>query len=166
MWKSRVLGTDSPWALVRAVYVTTGLPCTAPYGGGQEHRDLSIDQFKRFPDDCSYDGNTYYEYTEHGSKNYQGKFADMDNKICRVYAKPSSPQCPVCILDLYFSKLLIGAKAYYMRLSKRCQLTSFPLVYKIPYWSESSPKYDARYQPSCKAFYSVYKPYPSGYLSN
>ena len=70
--------------------------------GGQEHIDLTIDQFKRFPDDCStYDGNTYYEYTEHGSKNYQA--ADTDNKICRVYAQPSSPQCPV------------NAKAFYMQ---------------------------------------------------
>ena len=83
--------------------------------GGQEHIDLTIDQFKRFPDDCSYDGNTYYEYTEHGSKNYQGKFADTDNKICRVYAQPSSPQCPVNILDLYFSKLPSDAKAFYMQ---------------------------------------------------
>ena len=67
MWESGVLGTDSPWALSSS--------CTELHfslRGGQEHIDLTIDQFKRFPDDCSYDGNTYYEYTEHGSKNYQG----------------------------------------------------------------------------------------------
>ena len=113
MWESGVLGTDSPWALVRAVFVITGLHFSLR--GGQEHRDLTIDQFKRFPDESSYDEHTYYEYTEHGSKNYQGKFADMDNKICKVYAQPSSLQCPVRILDLYFRKLPSNAKAFYMQ---------------------------------------------------
>ena len=59
MWESGVLGTDSPWTLVRAVFVITGLHFSLR--GGQEHRDLSVDQFKRFPDDSCYDANTYYE---------------------------------------------------------------------------------------------------------
>ena len=113
MWDSGVVGTDSPWAVVRAAFVITGLYFSLR--GGQEHRDLSLDQFRRHPDDVSYDEQTYYEYTEHGSKNYQGKFGDMDNKICRAYAQPSSPRCPVRILDLYFSKLPSGAEAFYMQ---------------------------------------------------
>lgn len=69
LWSSGVIGTDLPWPLLRAVFYTVGLAFTLR--GGQEHRDLTIDQFERVPADSEiYNQETYYEYVEHGSKNY------------------------------------------------------------------------------------------------
>ena len=69
LWSSGVLGTDSPWPLLRAVFYTVGLSFTLR--GGQEHHDLKVDQFQRFPQDLDvYNENVYYQYVEHGSKNF------------------------------------------------------------------------------------------------
>ena len=43
MWESGTLGMDNPWALTRATFVTVGLHFCLR--GGQEHRDLKVDQF-------------------------------------------------------------------------------------------------------------------------
>ena len=104
MWESGTLGMDNPWALTRATFVTVGLHFCLR--GGQEHRDLKVDQFRRVPSDGSYSKESFYEYVEHGSKNHQGKFAEIDsNKVSRAFAQPGSGRCPVKILDLYLSKL-------------------------------------------------------------
>ena len=68
-----------------------------------------------------YDSNTYYQYVENGSKNYQGRFSETGqlNKIVRAYAQPSSDRCPVRILDLYLSKLPPGSTAFYMQPKQR-----------------------------------------------
>ena len=49
LWSSGVLGIDSPWPLLRAVFYTVGLSFTLR--GGQEHYDLTVDQLQRFPQD-------------------------------------------------------------------------------------------------------------------
>jgi hypothetical protein len=68
------------------------------------------------PSDGSYSKDSYYEYVEHGSKNYQGKFAEIDsNKVTRAYAQPGLRHCPVMIIDLYISKLPLQPKAFYMQ---------------------------------------------------
>ncbi|XP_011410282.1 PREDICTED: uncharacterized protein LOC105316787 [Amphimedon queenslandica] len=98
LWSSGVMGTDSPWPLLHAVFYTVGLSFTLR--GGQEHRDLTIEQFRRFPQDHGvYNEDTYYQYVEHGSKSYQGRLSDLDsNKVSYIYAQPdySIPgMCPL-----------------------------------------------------------------------
>ena len=73
LWNKGVLGIASPESLLRAMFYTVGLHFSLR--GGQEHRDLKCSQFTRVPAD-RYDGNTYYQYVENGSKNYQGHFSE------------------------------------------------------------------------------------------
>ena len=114
MWESGVLGTDSPWSLARATFFVVGLHFCLR--GGQEHRDLAVSQFRRFPSDVSYSADTYYQYAEYGSKNHQGKFDEGGaNKVNRAYAQPESDKCPVRILDLYLLKLPSNPKAFYLQ---------------------------------------------------
>ena len=68
-WSSGALGTDSPWPLLCTVFYTVGLSFTLR--GSQEHRDVKVDHFQRYPQDLDvYNENVYYQYVEHGSKNY------------------------------------------------------------------------------------------------
>ena len=60
MWQTVVVGIESPWPLVRAVFFIVGLHFSLR--GGQEHRDLVVEQFRRFPSDGSYTKESYYEY--------------------------------------------------------------------------------------------------------
>ena len=114
MWESGVLGEDNPWCLVRAAFYVVGLHFCLR--GGEEHRNLTVCQLRRFPNDGSYSSESYYDYVEHGSKNHQGKFNEMDsNKVSRAYAQPKTGKCPVRILDLYISKLPSNPKAFYMQ---------------------------------------------------
>ena len=85
--------------------------------GGQEHRDLRVEQFYRFPNEEVYDDSTYYQYVENGSKNYQGRFIEVGgrNKIVKAYSQPGSYRCPVKILDIYLSKLPPHPKAFYLQ---------------------------------------------------
>ena len=46
----------------------------------QEHRDMKVEQLTWFPSDGVYIEKSYYEYIEHGSKNYQGTFHDSSSK--------------------------------------------------------------------------------------
>lgn len=97
-----------------ATFVTVGLHFCLQ--DGQEHRDLRVSQFRRCPSDGSYSKESFYGYVEHGSKNHQGKFAEIDsNKVSRAFAQPESSHCPVQILDLYLSKLPCDSKALYMQ---------------------------------------------------
>ena len=112
MWDSGTVGTDSPWKLLRAVFMAVGLHLSLR--GGQEHRDLVAEQFRRFPVDGAYSKDSFYEYVERGSKNYQRRFAKIDsNKTLRVYAQPGFSRCPVLIVDLYLSKLPPQPKFFY-----------------------------------------------------
>ena len=114
MWENGVLGTDLPWALVCAAFFVVGLHISLE--GGQEHRQLTIGQFNCVPSDGSYSKDSYYKYVEHGSKNYQGKFAEIDsNNVTCAYAQPRLMHCPVMIIDLYISKLPLQPKAFYMQ---------------------------------------------------
>ena len=131
LWNKGVLGIASPESLLRAVFYTVGLHFSLR--GGQEHRDLKCSQFTRVPAD-RYDSNTYYQYVENGSKNYQGRFSEIgqSNKIVRAYAQPNSDHCPVYILDLYLSKLPPGSTAFYMQPKQRAPEPGQP-------WFKSTP---------------------------
>ncbi len=114
MWESGALGTDMPDRLLQTVFYTMGLHFSLR--GGQEHRDLRVEQVTRVPAD-GYGVETHYQYVENGSKNYQGRFSEVGqkNKIVCAYAQLGSLRCPVRILDLYLSKLPSNASAFYMQ---------------------------------------------------
>lgn len=102
-------------------------------GGGQEHYDLKVDQFKRFPIE-GYTVETHYTYVENGSKNYQGHLSEcgQSNKVVHVYAELESDKCPVHILDTYFSKLPDNLPAFYLQwLSRVPADTSQPWYKKV-----------------------------------
>ena len=131
LWKNGVLGVNSPESLLRTVFYTVGLYFSLR--GGQEHRDLKCSQFSRVPA-SGYSAQTFYQYVENGSKNYQGRFCEtgQSNKIVRAYAQPNSEsRCPVRILDLYLSKLAPGSTAFYMQPKQKAPSDSSQPWFKI-----------------------------------
>ena len=107
---------DNPTSLLYMVFYFVSLHCCQC--GGQEQRDLSINQFVRSSTDISqYDANTYYDYTEFISKNNLHRFRDIHskNKVVRIYAVTDSGKCLVHLLDYYFNKLPYDPKAFYLR---------------------------------------------------
>ena len=112
MWESGVLGVDNPWSLARATFFVVGLHLCLR--GGQEHWDLAVSQFRRFPSDVPYSADSY-QYAEYGSKNHQRKFDEGNaNKVSHAYVQPESDKSPVRILDLYLLKLPSNPKAFYL----------------------------------------------------
>ena len=79
--ESGVLGTDSPRALLNAVFFYNGRKFFLR--GGEEHRFLRLSQFQR------YSNPDRYEYTESGSKKNSGGLEDIQaqrrNKIVPIY---------------------------------------------------------------------------------
>ena len=117
LWSSGVLGSESPQALLNAVFFYNGKNFLLR--GGEEHRNLKISQLQRMtnPD--------RYVYVETGSKNKQGGINDIrqENKIVPMYANPSiGSRCHVHLLDVYLSKLPEGARQrdlFYVRPAKK-----------------------------------------------
>ena len=132
LWAKGVIGTASPWPLLRAAFYTVGLYFSLR--GGQEHHDLKVSQMSRVPS-TGYDKSTHYVYVENGSKNYQGRFSEtgQSNKVVRAYAQPGSDRCPVLILDKYLSKLPPNAVSFYMQ-----PMLSLPGDVQKP-WFKNSP---------------------------
>lgn len=98
LWRSGVLGLNTPRALLNAVFYYNGKNFCLR--GGQEHRDLKLSQITREHD--------HYLYTENSSKNRQGGWAQLrlENKRVPFYANlQAGERCHVHILDLYISKL-------------------------------------------------------------
>ena len=83
LWEKGVLSFATPKTLQYAVFFYVGLHFSLR--GGQEQRDLKVDQVRRHPPDISlYDENTYYEYVEFIAKNNQHRFKDMHGKNIKV----------------------------------------------------------------------------------
>ena len=79
------------------VFFYIGIHCCLR--GGQEQKDLSVEQFQRFPS-SGYDHNTYYKYTEYISKNNLHRFKDVHskNKTVLFPVQPSVlSYCWICI---------------------------------------------------------------------
>lgn len=92
LWERRIMGTDTPISLQRAVFYTIGK--TFFIKGGLEHRALKPSQFTR---ERNPDGYTFTD-TGRGSKN--------SGHCHKVFANSSAGiRCLVYLLDLYFSKL-------------------------------------------------------------
>ena len=81
IWKEGAIGVDLPASLLPATFYTVRLHFCLR--GGQEHRDLIRSQFTRVPAD-GYNGLTYYQYVENGSKNYQGRFNEETGQPNRL----------------------------------------------------------------------------------
>lgn len=116
MWEKGVLSYDNPVGLQNMVFFYIGLYFSLR--GGQEQRDLKIEQFTRHPPSTTiYDASTYYQYVEYIAKNNQHRFKDIHGKtkVVKSYAIPGSKSCLVKILDFYFSKLPPDPKAFYLR---------------------------------------------------
>ena len=115
-WEKKVMSLETPRSLQNLVFYYVGLHFSLR--GGQEQRDLKVNQLRRFPSDLkTYDDHSYYEYVEFISKNNQHRFKDIHGKSkkTKVFALPGSHKCLVKILDFYFSKLPDEPVAFYLR---------------------------------------------------
>ena len=111
LWRSGVMGTDTPKQLLQTVFFYVGkVFCLR---GGVEQRGLKVSQFQR-----KYNPE-HYVYIENGSKNNSGANVRVENKVVPVYANLESGQrCLVPLLDNYISKLppvAFEKDAFYMR---------------------------------------------------
>lgn len=100
LWETGVLNTKMPTGLQRAVFYYVGkVRCLR---GGEEQRKLKPSQFTRL-----YNPERY-EYIEHGSKNRNGGFyqLDVENKNVSIFKNDGAgKRCLVNLLDLYLKKL-------------------------------------------------------------
>lgn len=109
LWETHTIGTESPQALLFAVFYYNGLNFVLR--GGAEHRELKISQLKFSTVSDPDDPGTLLEcveYTEHGSKNRPGgrHQLNVENKVVVQYAQPDlGERCHVYLLRLYLSKL-------------------------------------------------------------
>ena len=84
LWEKSVLGIDTPEALLNAVFYLNGKHFCLR--GSKEHRSLKISQVVR------HDNPVHYIYTENGSKNRSGGFAQLhvQNKTVPVFPYPEA----------------------------------------------------------------------------
>ena len=104
--------------------------------GVQEHNDLVLHQFTRFPADITiYDNSVYHQYAEVISKNNKHKFQnnDMRNKQVRTNAFPGSDRCLVKVIDMYLTKLVPKSEHSYM-----CLLPTAPTDDMKPWYTRQS----------------------------
>ena len=106
--------TNNPEHHLQAAFYRAGLHFSLH--GWQEHQYLKVEQLTQVPVE-GYSAETYYRYVENGSKNYQGRFSEAgpQNKIVCANASVDSPRCPVCVFDLYLSKLPCNSVAFYLQ---------------------------------------------------
>ena len=100
LWESGVLNTTTPDGLQKAVFFYLGKICCLR--GGEENRSLKPSQFQRLSNP------EQYLYTEHGSKNRNGRFYQLhvDNKSVPIFKNDYAGQrCLVSLLDTYLQKL-------------------------------------------------------------
>ena len=122
LWALGILGTDSPWALLNAVFFL----CVSG------HYSLKISQIRWMKDE---DG---YVYCENGSKNRSGGLQDfrVPNKQVSIYSCPEAQdRCHMYILDLYLSKLPVQAfidDSFYMQ-----PLSVIPQASHLPWFANT-----------------------------
>ena len=76
---SNIMSMEDPASLLNLVFFYVGMHFCLR--GGQEQRDLQVDQVRRCPPDTStYDSSAYYEYNKFISKNSQHRFKDIHTK--------------------------------------------------------------------------------------
>ena len=120
LWERQIMSFENPRRLQNCAFFYVGLHFSLR--GGQEQRDLKVDQLKRCPEErAKYDEHTYYEYVEFIAKNNQHRFKDIhtQSKSVKAFAVPGSKKCPVKILDYYLTKLPASPKAFCLRPRKK-----------------------------------------------
>ena len=129
LWKTKVLGKDTPKQLLNTVFFYVGkVFCLR---GGVEQRGLKVSQFQRrySPD--------HYVYVENGSKNNSCANLKVQNKVVPVYSNPEcESRCVVSLLDKYILKLpplAFEKDVFYMR-----PKSTTPSIPDSP-WYESIP---------------------------
>ena len=104
LWEAGVLNTSTPIGLQRAVFYYVGKVCCIR--GGEEQRNLKPSQFKH------YTNPDRYVYSEHGSKNHNGGFfqLDVENKNVSIFKnEEAGERCLVILLDMYLKRSPPGA---------------------------------------------------------
>ena len=130
LWTNGVLGTQSPKALLAAVFYSNGKNFCLR--GDSEHRRLKLSQFKRLHNPEK------YVYTENGSKNHSGSLSErtVPNKSVPIFAcRDAGDRCHVHLLDLYISRMPKKAKDldyFYLR-----PLESFSCNESAPWYCNS-----------------------------
>ena len=112
LWEFRILGSDTPRALVRATFFVVRLH--ACLRGGEEHRSLRFSNFSR---------NSSPErrvYVENYSKNRQGGLSHLAHKEVPIYqCSDAGNRCPVKILDEYHARVppdaILEDAVFYLR---------------------------------------------------
>ena len=103
LWEGQIIGCHLPRALIRATFFLNGKNFCLQ--GGKEQRQMKYVQLTREDD--------HWTYTEHGSKNYRGRFGNLnhENKVVQQLPWPGDDdRYHVKLLDLYVSKLPYEAK--------------------------------------------------------
>ncbi|VDI42844.1 Hypothetical predicted protein [Mytilus galloprovincialis] len=98
LWENDHLGTDTLQKLLRTMFWLIGV--NFGIRGGQEHRSLTMDNFKICPG--------YIQYTESISKTYRGGFEHRNIKphSAKSYSNAQQPdRCIVNVFQLYLTKL-------------------------------------------------------------
>ena len=103
MWESGALGTDNPDHLLQTVFYTMGLHFSLC--GGQEHRNLRVEELTQIPAD-KYDVKTHYQYIENGSKKLPGEIVGnrTDEQYCSCLCSAWVTKIPSSYFGLRFEQ--------------------------------------------------------------
>lgn len=100
LWRSGVLGTHDPPALVNTLWFLM----TQHFGlrGRQEHHKMRVEDFVQKADD---NGNVYITFSEISSKTRQAGLRKKQRLVTpKMYRTGNPHRCPVMIFNLYLSK--------------------------------------------------------------
>ncbi|XP_060572537.1 uncharacterized protein KIAA1958-like [Ruditapes philippinarum] len=102
LWEQGILGNENPQSLLYTIFWTIGV--NFGLRGGDEHRNLTLENFKILQDQ---DEVFYLEYCESVSKTYKGgiKHRQIDPHKARAYEIKGSKRCPVTLFQQYLLKL-------------------------------------------------------------
>ena len=106
MWQTGLLGDDTREKLVNTLLYLIRLHFALH--ACDEHKALKVGSFGNFKIKVDYDTNMHYlEYTEHQSKNHQGRLKSLHDKpkVVRAFENKEQPQwCIVHIYEKYLAK--------------------------------------------------------------
>jgi len=104
MWKTGILGTNTPQKLLDTLLFQLGLHFALR--AGQEHRNLRCGPLSQIKVKVDTEGRKYLEYQEDVSKTNPGGIfhRKVTPKITRAYGNTASPEkCPVRIYEQYIN---------------------------------------------------------------
>ena len=104
LWKSEVLGSDSPTKLVHTLFYQLGL--NFALRGGREHRELCVGQTSQLTVNTDSNNGLYLQYCQDISNTDQGglKHIKLDKKCVRAYASKNRDRCVITLYQKYLSK--------------------------------------------------------------